>query len=491
MSFEVPKPSLNDSIEKIIWNLRISKQTAIGCTPFEKHFNRVANTRWKSLMSNIDHLDKGKAIMSKERAANWELHDGAEDGYSDEEKDSTSDPEENMPLARIFSLHTTPGVTIRTSEPLAKRKAVMGGNLYRKVSNTKNRDPYFNLVKKDIIDSSEHTVTLDNGLVLRKSDLAIKGKILPGPKKIIVNQTPTGHNIHTHSSLAGKRKFSPPKKAGSTPAGHSSQGTPRTDNTRAATSAPTASTATQDSTRFSSGSSSLNLDSWDGIIEDYFDDVTNKNVPQNPHTESNQGLSITGPAESLLLSSERTVNNDPREIVVIQDANTTEGSQDNPIMVDKIPEQTISATPKTRNSRPRRNVGPPQFYGNRRFIDVVQEKDDLGTSTSLFSPAPDSHRSTFSVNSPSDLLTPLAEAPSRQILVAETTLSWSSRNSLPTVRLATSIKKTHFHENSSDSNLTYPTSKDPTLEVDDYSEISSTIDSEVRAKLDEFEDQFL
>ena len=361
MSFELPKPYLNDSIEKIIWNLRISKQSAIGCTPFEKHFNRVANTRWKNRMSKIDHLDKGKAIMSKERATNWELHDGAEDGYMDEEKDSTSDPEENMPLARIFSLHTTPDVTFRTSEPLGKRKAVMAGNLYRKVSNRKNRDPYFNLVKKDIIDSSEHTVTLDNGHVLCKSDLAIKGKILPGPKKIIVNQTPTGHNLHTYSSLAGKRKLSPPKKAGSTPAGHSSQGTPRTDNTRAGTSAPTASTATQDSPRFSSGSSSLNLDSWDGIIEDYFDDVTNNNVPQNPHTESNQGLSITGPVESPQQSSERPANNDPREIVVIHNATTTEGSQDNPILVDTIPEQMNRATPKTRNSRPRRNVGPHSF----------------------------------------------------------------------------------------------------------------------------------
>ena len=59
----------------------------------------------------------------------------------------------------------------------------MGGNLYRKVFNRKNRDPYFNQVEKDIIDSSEHTITLDNGHVLRKSDLAIKRKILPGPKK--------------------------------------------------------------------------------------------------------------------------------------------------------------------------------------------------------------------------------------------------------------------------------------------------------------------
>ena len=278
-----------------------------------------------------------------------------------------------------------------------------------------------------------------------------------------MNQTPTGHNIHIHSSLAGKRKLSPPKKVGSTTTGHSRQGTPRTEITRAGTSAPTASSATQDSPRFSSGSSSLNLDSWDGIIEDYFDDVTNNNVPQNPHTESNQGLSITGHVESPLLSSEWTANNDPREIVVIHDANTPEGLQDNLIMVDSIPEQTTSVTPKTQNSRPRRNVGPPQFYGNRRFIDVVQEKDDLGAPTTVFSQATEFHSSTFAVNSPSDLLTPLAEAPPRQILVAETTLSWSSRNSLRTVRLATSTTKTHLHENSSDSNLTYPTSKEPLI----------------------------
>ena len=269
LSFELPKPSLNELIEKIIWNLRISKQSAIGCTPFEKIFNRVANTRWKNLMSNIDHLDKGKAIMSKDRATNWELHNGAKDGYLDEEKDSTSDPEDNLPLSRTATLNTNPDDIKQASEPLAKRKAVMGVSLYRKVSNRKNRDPYFNLVKKDIIDFSEHTITLDNGHVLRKSDLAIKVKILPGPKKIIVNQTPIGHKPHTHSSLVGKRKLSPPKKAVSAPSGHSGQSTSRASNTRAGISAPTVNVATQDSSRISSGSSSnLNLDSWDGIIDD-------------------------------------------------------------------------------------------------------------------------------------------------------------------------------------------------------------------------------
>ena len=124
-------------------------------------------------MSDIDHLDKGKAIMSKDRATDWELHDGADDGYLDEEKDSTSDPEHNLPLCRTVTLSTTPDDINQTAEPFAKRKTVMGGNLYQKVSNRKNRDPYFNLVNKDIIDSS-----LDNGHVLRKSDLAIKRKIL-------------------------------------------------------------------------------------------------------------------------------------------------------------------------------------------------------------------------------------------------------------------------------------------------------------------------
>ena len=93
----------------------------------------------------------------------------------------------------------------------------MGGNLYRRPTNRKNGNPYFNLVKKDIIDSSEHSITLDNGHILRKSDLAIKRKILPSPNKIVVTQPPTGHRLHSHSSLAGKRKLSPTKKSVVTP----------------------------------------------------------------------------------------------------------------------------------------------------------------------------------------------------------------------------------------------------------------------------------
>ena len=307
-----------------------------------------------------------------------------------------------------------------------------------------------------------------------------------------MNQTPTGHKLYTHSSLAEKRKLSPPKKAVSTPSGHSEKGTSRAFNTRAGTSAPTVSVATQDSSRISSGSSSsLNLDSWDGIIDDYFDDVSNNNIPQSHHSESNQSLSVIGTVESPHPSSERPANTDLREIVIIPDSTEAEGSQDNPILLDSTPEPTVSPTIMPRHSRPRRNVGPPQFLRNSRFIDLVLEKDDTGASASVFSSSPDIPRATFTVSSPSDLLTPLAEAPPRQILVAETTLSWSSKNSLPTVRPVISPTKTHFHDNSSVSQSAIQITKDSPHEVDNCSEISSTIDSEMRAKLDDFDNQII
>ena len=117
--------------------------------------------------------------------------------------------------------------------------------------------------------------------------------------------------------------------------------------------------------------------------------MTNNNIPQSHHSESNQGLSVTGTVESPYPSSERPENTDLREIVIIPDSTATEGSQDNPILVDSTPEPTVSPTIKPRHSRPRRNVGPPQFYGNRRFIDVVLEKDYTGVSPSLFPSPPD------------------------------------------------------------------------------------------------------
>ena len=62
-----------------------------------------------------------------------------------------------------------------------------------------------------------------------------------------------------------------------------------------------------------------------------------------------------------------------------------------------------------RPSRPRRNVGPPNLFGERRYIDIVLEKEDPATEViTLEDDLPTSLRAIFSVISPSDFLTPLA-----------------------------------------------------------------------------------
>ena len=81
MSFNDPKPSLNTAIDKFIWNIRSTKQSSIGCSPFSKQFNRSPNTFWKSLVSHAISLDKGKSILSKNRAQDWGADDAFEDGY--------------------------------------------------------------------------------------------------------------------------------------------------------------------------------------------------------------------------------------------------------------------------------------------------------------------------------------------------------------------------------------------------------------------------
>ena len=262
MSFGLPKPALNSSIEKIIWNLRISKQASFGWTPFEKHFNRTANTRWKNLIYFNDHLNKGKSIFSSRRASNWGMHDGVDDGYLDEEKNNPSDPEDNIPLAQTILSPTKPESHKQPRGSDTKKKLVAGGKLYRTAINRKTGKTYFNLINKDIIDFPDHKITLDNGHILRKSDLAIKVKLLPGPKNIMVNQPPIVHKSHSHSSLAGNRKLSPSKKTLVTATAQPRQSTSGAGGLTQSWDTPTGGETTQDLIQISSGSSSsLNLNS--------------------------------------------------------------------------------------------------------------------------------------------------------------------------------------------------------------------------------------
>ena len=45
------------------------------------------------------NLDKGKSILSDQRAKKWELYAGAEDGYLDADMETQTGSQENLPLA--------------------------------------------------------------------------------------------------------------------------------------------------------------------------------------------------------------------------------------------------------------------------------------------------------------------------------------------------------------------------------------------------------
>ena len=100
MSFNDPKPSINTAIEKIFWNIRSTKQSSIGCFPFSKHFNRSPNTFWRSLVSHAINSDKGKSIMTRDRAQDWGANDTFEDGYLEnartDKRGYESDPSDKL-----------------------------------------------------------------------------------------------------------------------------------------------------------------------------------------------------------------------------------------------------------------------------------------------------------------------------------------------------------------------------------------------------------
>ena len=191
--------------------------------------------------------------------------------------------------------------------------------------------------------------------------------------------------------------------------------------------------------------------------------MTNNNVPPSHQADSNQGLSVTGDAHIPQIRPNLNVDTDQPAVIDVPESAEIEGSESNPILLDSTPEDVAPLVPQPRQSRPRRNVGPPKFFGDRRFIDLVLEKDDrTSRSVTVHDDTLNHTRATITITSPSDLITPLAEAPPISTLVAETTLPWSSQKTCPS-------KKANY----------IPTQS-----------ISTNIDTDLKVRLDDFDARF-
>ena len=170
MSLEQQKPTLQFAISRIIWNLRSSFQSKIKCSPFEIHFNRKSNTIWKQLASRKlsgEILDKGKSVLSKESAFDWNADDRIEDGY----KDCLVPKKNQSPLEKGYDSDHP-----RASKPSSSRVSLNSPSklkLLRKTNGSKNGNPFNKQLGQNIINSSKSTAELSDGKVIRKSDIAI------------------------------------------------------------------------------------------------------------------------------------------------------------------------------------------------------------------------------------------------------------------------------------------------------------------------------
>ena len=145
-----------------------------------------------------DYLDEGKAILSKDRAQDWGADDAFEDGYLEkiatDKRGYESDPldkvDRNLPRAPL-------------SNPFSQ-----GGNWFRKTVNRREGEPYCKSLGRKPLSDTKHTVTLDNGHVIRKSDLVFN-KIQPSaPSKF----SAVPNSLNNSQDLAGKRKRNSPLK---------------------------------------------------------------------------------------------------------------------------------------------------------------------------------------------------------------------------------------------------------------------------------------
>ena len=203
MAQERPKPSLESALMKIIKCLRTVTQQSLNCSPFEAHFGRSPNTIWHNLVKspssdNLDWnktllcIDKGRKLMSRERRHDWDAPDGIEDGDLDENS-SSSDEIVNT----VRYVPTSAGSLVKALSRAEKRDALGIKNSvlnnppgkttrYRKVQDRSKSEPFYKELKEEIVRQSDHTTTLKNGKIIRKSDLAIKRQPAlkkPSPRK--------------------------------------------------------------------------------------------------------------------------------------------------------------------------------------------------------------------------------------------------------------------------------------------------------------------
>ena len=130
--------------------------------------------------------------MNRERRHDWDAPDDIEDGDLDENSSSSGDI-----YNAVRYVPTSAGSPVKVLSRAEKREALGIKNsmlnnppgkttIYRKVQDRLKSEPFYRELKEEIVRESDHTVTLKNGKIIRKPDLAIKrqpAQKKPSPRK--------------------------------------------------------------------------------------------------------------------------------------------------------------------------------------------------------------------------------------------------------------------------------------------------------------------
>ena len=213
ISKEHHKTTLQNAVSKIIWNLRSTFQSKIKCSTFEIHYNRKSNTIWKQLASgkpSFGILDKGKSILSKDRAKDWNADDRIEDGYKD---DLIAKKNQNPTEKGYDTDYASSSKMTQNRIPI---ESPFKGKILRKTNGNINRDCFYKELNKRIINSSTSTVKLSDGKIIRKSDIAIpistSNKIRPFRGNISFPYF-SNPNVEVGQKLEGSKRKPKPKKS--------------------------------------------------------------------------------------------------------------------------------------------------------------------------------------------------------------------------------------------------------------------------------------
>ena len=435
MSLEQQKPTLQTVISKIIWNLRSSFQSKIKCSPFEIHFNRKPNTIWKQLASSKlsgGFLDKGKSILSRERALDSNADDRIEDGY----KDSLEPKKNQSPLEKGYDSDLP-----TTSKPSSSRVALNSpfkGNLLRKTNGSINGNPFYKQLGQKIINSTKSTVELSDGKIIRKSDIAIpksKSSTIRSFKGNISFPSFSNNDLQVGPRKTNKAKTQQTRKPDNKTGRHTESFTPVPTRSRG-TKQPTKfnkskrnrNKASTSNTGYLAGDESMfipsdtsDISDWEWIaggfpcremirkrfisdnlifnekpspslapqtyqtnikseiLDEQFKSTDTAECPisikpppqttSHPPGESSTATTTDGP-NTPSDSTKALEGENPVEFPVFE---IEDSSNESATSEEKHPKEITITGNEFKLRRSSRNVGPPQFYGKRYYIDVTDE----------------------------------------------------------------------------------------------------------------------